>query len=479
MKRDQWAGNVGFVLAASGSAVGLGNLWKFPYIAWTHDGGSFVLVYLLCIVFIGMPIMVSEILIGRHTESSPVPAFSKLRFPRWSFIGWLGVLAGLVILSFYSVIAGWSISSFFQCMNWSISGYQPPAEGAFGAFLANGSFQLGLSLLFSFLTAAIVLRGISSGIEKATKVLMPGLLLIILILAIRSVFLPGFSEAMSFLFVPDFTEFSSQSVLVALGHAFFTLSLGMGAMITYGSYMPKKNSIIKASSAIVVLDTLIALFACIIMYSIILSSPSLKAELDSGGGGSTIGMLFVTIPRLFYTEMTGGFILAPLFYVLVGFAALSSTISLLEVMVALLVDKMKFSRLKATTLAASVTYLLTIFCALSLGAVTFLSEWKVFGRSEEGLGHHLNKLLLSDKAGIFEILDHVAANWLLPLGGLFITIFVGWILPKKVSIEELGLLSDEGQPVLAYKIWLFIVRFLAPLGILWIIINVFKGHDFS
>jgi len=315
--RDQWGGYVGFVLAASGSAVGLGNLWKFPYIAWTHNGGSFVLVYLLCILFIGMPIMVSEVLIGRHTQKSPVPAFARLGFPRWRFIGWLGVFAGMVILSFYAVIAGWSISSFFQCLNWSINGYQAPADGAFSQFLANGSFQIGLSFLFSVLTAVIVVKGIASGIEKATKVLMPGLLTIMLVLVVRSFFLPGFNEAISFLFSPNFSQFTPQSVLVALGHAFFTLSLGMGAMITYGSYMSKENSIIKASSAIVILDTLIALFACIIMYSIIFSSPSLKAQLDAGDGGSTIGMLFVTIPKLFYTEMAGGQILAPLFYVLV------------------------------------------------------------------------------------------------------------------------------------------------------------------
>jgi len=472
-KRDQWGGSIGFVLAAAGSAVGLGNLWKFPYIAWRNHGGSFVLVYLICILLIGLPIMLAEILIGRRAQASPVPAFEKLGFPRWKFIGWLGVVAGLVILSFYSVIAGWSISSFFQCMNWSLNGFHATDKGAFPAFLATGSLQILLSFTFSVFTAVIVVGGISKGIEKATKVLMPGLLIIMLILVGRAVFLPGFSSAMKFLFTPDFTHFSPQSILVALGHAFFTLSLGMGAMITYGSYMPKKSSVMNASLAIVILDTLIALFACIIMYSIIFSSPDLQTQLNAGGGGSTIGMLFVTIPKLFYTEMAGGFMLAPLFYILVGFAALSSTISLLEVVVALLIDKMEYSRLKATVLAAGGTYLISILCALSLGANTFLTELKIFG---SGI---LSERLLAGKSGVLEILDHVAANWLLPVGGLLITIFVGWVLPKSESMAELGLVDANGNATTPYKIWLFLVRYLAPLGILWIIISVFTGHDFS
>ncbi|PIE91015.1 MAG: sodium-dependent transporter [Acidobacteria bacterium] len=479
MKRDQWGGNIGFVLAAAGSAIGLGNLWKFPYVAWENKGGSFVFVYLLCIFLIGMPIMISEILIGRRAQASSVPAFTRLGFKRWRFVGWLGVLAGLIILSFYSVIAGWSISSFIQCMSWSINGYETPGDTAFNQFLSNGPFQVGLSLIFSTLTALIVVGGIAKGIEKATKILMPGLFIVMLILVIRSVFLPGFGDAMTFLFKPDFRQFSPQFVLVALGQAFFTLSLGMGCMITYGSYMPRKNSIVNAAISIVVLDTLIALLACVIMYSIVFSSPALLSQLEAGGGKSSIGMLFVTIPNLFYTELAGGAVLAPLFYVLVGFAALSSTISLLEVLVALLVDRLNYTRLKSTILAAGSTYVLTLFSALSLGAVDFLSNWKVFGQAKDGIGFALNKTLLANKAGVLALLDHVAANWFLPMGGLFITVFVGWILPKSVSIEEFGLVKQNGQPKFVYNVWLFLVRFLAPLAILWIIYSVFAGHDFS
>ena len=477
--RDQWGGNLGFILAASGSAVGLGNLWKFPYIAWTHHGGGFVLVYLMCILFIGLPIMLAEVLIGRKAQTSPVPAFVKLGFPRWQFIGWLGVIAGLVILSFYSIIAGWSISSLFQCLNWSLNGYQAPVDGAFSEFLGMGLLQVVLAFTFSLITAVIVSGGISKGIEKATKFLMPGLFFILMVLVVRSFFLPGFSQAISFLFTPDFSQFSSQSILVALGHSFFTLSLGMGAMITYGSYMPKKNSILKAAHAIVIVDTLVALCACVIMYSIIYSTPDLLAELKRGGGGSTIGMLFVTIPKLFYTEMAGGFILAPLFYILVGFAALSSTISLLEVIVALLIDKLRYSRLKATLLAAGGTFLISVFCAFSLGSNRFLTDLKGFGHGINPVSQYLNKTLLANKTGVFEILDHIAANWLLPLGGLFITIFVGWVLPKKKSLQELGLLDQEKKPQFAFNVWLFLIRFVAPLGILWIIVSVFRGQDFS
>lgn len=471
--REQWSGRLGFILAASGSAVGLGNLWKFPYITWENKGGAFVLVYLLCIAVIGLPVMISEILIGRRTAQSAVPAFRELGTPRWSFVGWIGVIGGVLILSFYSVIAGWSLRSFVQCVQWSFTEYKAPAPEEFGAFLATGWLQIALGASFLVITAIIVVRGISGGIEKATKILMPVLLSIMLYLAVVAMTLDGFGDAISFLFRPSFSEMTKDGVLEALGHAFFTLSLGMGAMITYGSYVQKKESIVGISLTVAILDTIIAVIACVIMFSIIFSVPSLRETMEGGGGGSTVGMLFVTLPNLFYTQMTGGALIGPLFYVLVAFAALSSTISLLEVIVATCVDRFGWTRVKATSIALSVVFFFSIGCALSLGASEGMSGLRLFGGEPGGL----NKIVTADKAGVLSIFDHLTANWFLPIGGLFITIYAGWVIKREDSEAELDV--GGATPEWVYKLWLFSVRFVAPIAIGWIVFEVLTGGDFS
>lgn len=458
--RDAWSSRWGFVLAAAGSAVGLGNLWKFPYITWNNRGGAFVLVYLACIAVIGLPVMLSEIMLGRRARQSPAAAFPELGNPKWAFVGWLGAATGVVILAFYTVIAGWSLRSFVQCVGWSINGYEAPSSEAFGAFLAHGPSQIGLGAAFLLFTAVIVVRGISGGIEKATRILMPVLFAIMLYLLVVAITMDGFGEALSFLFRPDFSALGAHAVLEALGHAFFTLSLGMGAMITYGSYVSRGDSIVNISLIVAVLDTVIALLACAVMFTIIFSVPSLKETMQAGEGGSTVGMLFVTLPNLFYTQMTGGAVIGPLFYVLVGFAALSSTISLLEVVVATCVDRFGWARRKATAAATGLVFLLSIGNALSLGASKAMSELK------------LPKVLTAGKAGVLSIFDHVAANWLLPLGGLFVTLYVGWVLDEQVAKEEIGT-----GPV--YQGWRILVRFVCPVAIGWIIYEVLRGGDFS
>ncbi|MBO1319232.1 sodium-dependent transporter [Acanthopleuribacter pedis] len=478
-QRDQWSSSLGFVLAAAGSAVGLGNLWKFPYITWDNQGGGFVLVYLACILLVGMPVMMAEIVIGRFTQESPVPAFEKAakslpleKF--WPIVGWLGVISGLVILSFYAVVAGWSISSFYYCLKWTFSGYSPD-DLKFGDFVGNGPLQLGLTLAFSTITAFIVTRGIAGGIEKATKVLMPVLLSILVLLTLNSFTLDGAGKAIAFIFTPSPMKHAEQGILEALGHAFFTLSLGMGAMITYGSYMGKKESIVKASVAIVLLDTVIALMASFIMFTILFSFPSVIENM----GKSTAGMLFVTLPAMFYTEMPFGNIIAPIFYILVGFAALSSTISLLEVVVSLFIDKMKWSRLKATGTAAGTIFLFSILCALSNGGSEWLTNFKLFGQADSGFFYTLNKMFFADKAGFMNAFDHLSANWLLPVGGFFITLFVGWVFPAKSTAAELGMLDASGNPTNAFKAIQFSLRFIAPLAIGYIILKIFLGADFT
>lgn len=455
MGRAHWGSRLGFVMAAAGSAVGLGNLWKFPYITWENNGGAFVLIYLVATVILGLPIMMAEILVGRRAQLSAVPAFEKLGNRGWSTVGWIGVVAGAVILSYYMVIAGWSIKSFVQCLDWSFTGYVAPGESDFGDFLANGWLQVGLTAVFSILTGLIVFRGIGGGIERATKIMMPILVIILLYLAGTALTMEGRDEALSMIFRPDFSKLPPSGILMAVGQAFFSLSLGLGAMIAYGSYISKKESIFGSALWVVILDTGFALVACIAMFTIIFSVPGLQDRLS----GSTVGMLFITLPDLFYTQMPGGVVLAPLFFVLVGFAALSSTISLGEVVSSLMIDRAGWSRPKAVLVCSSVIFVGSIMAALSLGAVEPLSTFEIF----EG------------KAGVLSTLDHLAANWLLPLGGLGTTIFVGWYLGKKQTMEELGL----KRGTIPFHIWLWALRVVAPLAIVALLVAVVAGWDFS
>jgi len=399
--------------------------------------------------------MMSEILVGRSTQLSPVPAFTKLGGRRWAGVGWLGVAAGAVIQSYYMVIAGWSLRSFVQCLGWSFKGYTPPVEGGFEAFLSNGYLQIGLTLLFTLFTALIVYRGIGGGIEKSTKILMPALLIILLYLVFTTLTMDGRNEALAEIFNPDFSKLSKEGFLEAMGQAFFSLSLGLGAMVAYGSYMGKKESIFKSALWVVALDTIVALLCCIAMFTIIFSIPGLENVIS----GSTIGMLFITLPDLFYTKMPGGFLLGPLFFVLVAFAALSSTISLGEVTASLLIDQKGWRRSHATLATTSVVFVGSILAALSLGANGPLSSFSIF----------------KGKEGVLATLDHLAANWMLPTGGLLITLFVGWKLGRKFCMDELGL----EKPNLAFTVWLWIVRIVAPAAVLILIINVIMGKDFS
>ncbi len=452
--RGHWGSRLGFVLAAAGSAVGLGNLWKFPYISWENEGGAFVLVYLVAVLVLGLPIMLAEILVGRRAQLSPVPAFEKLGGRGWSVVGWLGVLAGAVILSYYMVIAGWSLWSFYKCLIWSLTEYDA-ASLDFDGFLADGTIQVVLTAAFSVITAGIVWRGIGGGIERATKVMMPILISIMLYLVVTALTMEGRGEALSTLFVPRFDRLGAGGVLEAVGQAFFSLSLGLGAMIAYGSYLSRKESVFRSALWVVILDTSFALLAATAMFTIIFSVPGLEDDVS----GSTVGMLFITLPQLFYTQMPGGVVLAPLFFVLVAFAALSSTISLGEVVTSLMIDKRSWSRRKATVICSSTVFVFSILAALSVGASQPLSGFEFF----EG------------KAGVLATLDHLAANYLLPLGGLGTTVFVGWFLGREALLEELGLKRGTW----AFYVLLWILRLVAPVAIAALLVAVFLGWDFA
>jgi|TARA_B110000116_G_scaffold2740_1_gene2434 NSS family neurotransmitter:Na+ symporter len=458
--RENWSSNFGFVLAATGSAIGLGNLWKFPFITWKNDGGAFVLIYLVCIIAVGLPIMMAELLVGRKTQKSAVGAMREAVGPAWGWVGTWGVMAGFVILSYYAVVAGWSLFYLFQTLNWSFFGFPAQANmgGLFEGLAANGLLQTILSGAFMLLTVAVVFFGVHGGIEKTARLCLPALFGILLLLLFSSLTMEGSGEALNFIFRPNFSELDTVAILEALGHAFFTLSLGMGTMIVYGSYVARERSLVNAAGSIVLLDTVIALIATIIMFSVIFTVPGMSEQVD----GSPVGMLFISLPQLFYEVVPGGVVLAPAFYLLVALAALTSTISLLEVVVSYFIDQKKMERSRATLLSGACIYMFTFLSGLSFGAFPWLSNFELF----------------DGKAGFFATMDHFASNWALPLGGLLITVGVGWFMPSKDTEAEL---VESGSPGwFNYKAWLFAVRFIAPAAVAAILVAViFFGKDFS
>lgn len=513
-QRGQFS-RIGFIIAAAGSAIGLGNLWKFSYVTYDNQGGSFVLIYLFTVLLVGAPIFIAEIIIGRSTNKSPVCAFFELKRPAWSLVGWLGIATGFIILSYYNVVAGWTVHYFIKSLGWSIQGFsQQTAEvmsPQFSHFLGNGPLQILYHALFTLFSVCVVVFGVKGGIERLTKILMPLLLFILLLLLVNSFFTPGFGRAIRFLFTPG--PIRPQSILEAVGQAFFTLSLGMGAIITYGSYMPRDESIPKAAGLVCLMDTFIAIMASIIMFSIIFSSLGASAWPEEF---ASTGILFTTIPKMMY-QLPIGFILAPLFFLLVGFAALTSTISLLEVVVSYFIDSLHWPRLRATFVVGVCVFLVGILSALSLGAVSGLSRWTPFSNAardfaemdlngdrqlarDEILQSEGSADLVSDSAfaqmdtdgngrisfsewpqdtttGVFDTMDYLATNWLLPVGGILIAFFVGWILNQSLIRKEI----ETGHGSFAgFGLWRFLLRFVCPLAVGWILYSViFLGKTFN
>ena len=439
--RDHWASRLGFVLAAAGSAVGLGNIWKFPYITGEYGGGLFVLIYLVCIALVGAPIMIAEVIIGRATQCSPVGAFSQSpHLPRaWSLVGWMGVLTGFIILSYYSVVAGWSMHYIWLSVSRAFIGLDSSQIGAiFGE--VHGSAELNVFWHFAFMivTTVIVMRGVSKGIENASKILMPALMALLVVLLVDAVFQPGFPKALYFLFAPHAEKLSGAGIMEALGHSFFTLSLGMGGMLTYGSYLSSNTDIVKSSLLVSLLDTVVALAACLVLFPIIFT-----VGMDSQSGP---GLVFQSIP-IALMQITGGYFLSIVFFILLFFAALSSAISLLEVVTATMIDQLGWARAKAAVFAGVVVLVVGIPSALSgvTGSV-FNERWaSIFGKT------------------FFDSFDWLASSVFLPLGGLCITLYVGWVMPENIRRNEFC----QGSVFKSqYPIWLVFVRFIAPTGIL-------------
>jgi NSS family neurotransmitter:Na+ symporter len=454
LQRDSFGSKFGVIAAAAGSAIGLGNIWKFPYITGVYGGAAFIIVYLICIFAIGFPVMLSEFLIGRRAQANAIGAFKKeAPGTPWFLTGWAGIAAAFMVLSFYGVVAGWTLEYIMKAATQSFSG-KSPAEigGLFGGFISSIGRPIFWQIIFMAATGWIVIAGVKDGIEKYSKILMPMLLVIIVILDIRAITLPGSAAGLAFLFKPDWSKISSEGILVALGHAFFSLSLGMGTMITYGSYIGKKENLGETAVQVTIADTLIALLAGVAIFPAVFA---FGIEPNVGPG-----LVFVTLPNVFQ-QMPGGSIFAILFFLLLAVAALTSSISILEVVVAYFVEDLKLNRRKATILATVAITIIGIPCSLSMGP---MSEVLFFGKN------------------FFDLMDWTSANILLPLSGLFITAFVGWYWGMDKTRKEL---TNEGTLSVPYlSLFMFLARFIAPAaiaivflnGVGWLqhIINLFK-----
>lgn len=437
-KHGMWSSQWLFVLAAAGSAVGLGNIWKFPYMAGQNGGGAFVVVYLLCVALIGIPIMMSEVLLGREGRLSPINTMRSLVLkakgsPLWVMVGWMGVLAGFLILSYYSMIAGWALHYILRLADGTFTGADGEfASQAFESFLAQPWLMILWHTLFMAMTIFIVARGVSKGLEVAIKIFMPMLFVLMIVLVGYSMTSGGFAEGFAFMFNFDWARLSVDGVLQAMGHAFFTLSLGMGAIMAYGAYMPGSASIAKTVVAIAVLDTLVALAAGLVIFPIVFAN-----GLEPGQGP---GLMFVTMP-LAFGQMPLGTLFGTTFFVLVSFAAITSAISLLEPALAFLVERYNAQRHR-------VAISLGVLCwVLGLGSVFSFNYWKDF--------HIVGEL------DFFSFVDYLSANVMLPLGGFLIVLFVGWVVPRAIVVEQMSL--SRGFSNIA---WQLLVRVVAPVGVL-------------
>jgi len=516
LERESWSSGAGFILAAAGSAVGLGNIWKFPYITGENGGGAFVLVYLACIAVIGIPVMLCELALGRHTQRNPVGAF-KLLNPsrsllahllgmlvflcglfmlcfrawgwgalalivgalifryRWTLVGAVGVIAGFSILSFYSVVAGWTIGYIVKAVTGQLAFSSiEAAQTHFRDFIVNPSWAIGCHFVFMALCVLIVYHGIRSGIERWSKILMPVLFLILLVLILRGLTLEHAMDGVRFYLSPDFSRITSKSILIALGHAFFSLSLGMGAILTYGSYLKRDQNLFTATLAVAGLDTLVALMAGLAMFPAVFA---MKFQPDIGPG-----LVFQVLPAVF-NRIPLGPLWATLFFILLLVAALTSGISLLEVVTAYFVDERGWSRRRASVAFGALIFALGCGCALSV------TGW------ERLPWHHrvLTAVFGNLPGSFFDLMDHVSSNWLLPLGGLLISLFVGWVWGTRKAVEEIrqgslnfadvhlwsllaGLQDDpsHNSPIHVITLascWAVFIRLITPIAVMIAFLN--------
>ena len=433
-QRGQWTSRLGFILAAAGSAVGLGNIWRFPYMAGANGGSAFIIIYLMFVFTIGLSVMVAEFAIGRKTGLAAVGAYKSYN-KNWTFAGVIGVLSGFLIMGFYPVVGGWALAYVFKSFTGLLADAGTIGD-AFGGFITNPVQPLLWMAVYMLMNILIVAKGVSSGIEKAGKILMPALFIMLILLAIRSISLPNAGAGLTYLFKPDFSVVTGATFLAALGQAFFSLSLGMGCMITYGSYLKKDQKLPSNALIVTALDTGVALLAGIAIF------PALFAfGLEPAAGP---GLVFVVVPSVF-AQMGGlGVILSIIFFVSLTVAALTSSVSLLEVVVAYLIDQKKMDRTKAVIYSAIVMTVMCILASLSLGVMS--------GMPIPVLG-----------VGAFDLFDILTDKIFLAIGGLLLAVFIGWFVKKEDLKSEL---TNEGTLAFAaFEIWYFFIKFVVPVAI--------------
>lgn len=439
-----WGRRGTFILAATGSAVGLGNIWKFPYVTGENGGGAFVLMYLVCVAIIGIPIMVAEILLGRRARANPIIAVQNVSresdlLRSWNVIGWMGVIAAFLILSYYTVIAGWTLEYFRLAVSNSFVGLDGEASGLiFDELLANSSQLVRWQTAFISMTALILMFGVTKGLETAVRIMMPVLFLLLLLLLIYAFYAGDFAAGATFLFSFHPENLSLRGALIALGHAFFTLSLGMAAIMAYGAYMPSASAIGKTAIGVALLDTTVALMAGLAIFPLVFATPGIT---PSEGPG----LMFVTLPVAF-GAMPWGSVFATAFFALVVLAAWSSTISLLEPSVAYLTERFRFHRISACLLIALAAWL------LGLGTVFSFNIW-------------VDKKILWDM-NFFSLIDFITTNVMLPLGGFLTAIYVGWRVKRELIVHELKLDST-----LFVRVWYWLLRYISPLAVLVVLLG--------
>ena len=437
-KRVGFATRLGAIAAAVGSAVGLGNIWRFPYEAGVNGGGAFILVYIGCILVMGIPVILSEFIIGRSTHSNMKAALKKLSLgKKYYLFTYLCILGSFVVIGFYSVVCGWIIEYLYQAALGNLSGHTPQEyEAMFTGLISNPWRCVGWTVLFLVLNFIVMSRGIAKGIERVASIMMPLLFLILIIFCINSLLLPGAKEGLTFLFYPDFSELTMRGVLDAFGQAFLSLSIGISCLVTYSSYFKDDTSLSKDATTVAVLDTLVAILSGVMIFPAVFSF----------GVEPTAGprLIFEVLPGIFQ-QMTGGYFWALLFFLLVFFASLTSTISLSEIPITFLIEERKMTRPRAINWAALFTFVLAVVAALSFNV---LDDIKLWGKN------------------IFDMMDYAASNIFMLLGGLFTAVYVGWILDRKVVHDQMtngGRLKGRMEPFL-----IFCLRYVAPVSIIFI-----------
>lgn len=444
--RANFGSKLGVILASAGSAVGLGNIWRFPFETGNHGGAAFILIYLGCVLFFGIPIMVAEFSIGRHSRANTAGAYQKLApGTHWRWVGRMGVLAGFLILGYYSVVAGWTLEYIVQAGTNTFAGQSAnDFIASFNGFVAHPWRPALWMVAFMLMTHFIIVKGVEKGIEKSSKIMMPMLFLLLIVLAVCSVSLPGAGAGIEFLLKPDFSKVDGNVLLGAMGQAFFSLSLGMGCLCTYASYFRNDTNLPKTALNVGWIDTMVAILAGFIIFP---AAFSVGIQPDAGPS-----LLFITLPNVFQQAFGNlpwlAVILSIMFYVLLALAALTSTISLHEVVTAYLHEEFNLTRGRAAKLVTAGCTFLGVLCSLSLGVG---KELTIFGLT------------------LFDLFDFLTAKIMLPLGGFFIAIFTGWYLDKRIVWEEV---SNNGTlPKAVYRIWLFLLKYIAPIGIGFIFIN--------